>query len=53
MQLLGQERWRLDSIVARLLETETLDEPEIYAAAAIDRPAQGTSVRVAARTAPH
>ena len=36
--LLAEHRGRLDSIVERLLEAETLDEPEIYAAAGLDRP---------------
>ena len=37
--LLRQHRKKLDAIVARLLEHESLDEPEIYAAASIPRPA--------------
>jgi cell division protease FtsH len=37
-RLLRENRERLDAIVARLLERETLDEPEIYAAAGIPRP---------------
>jgi len=36
-RLLGENRNRLEGIVARLLETETLDEAEIYAAAGITR----------------
>jgi cell division protease FtsH len=36
--LLRDNRHRLDSIVERLLATETLDEPEIYAAAGLPRP---------------
>ncbi|WP_068429455.1 ATP-dependent zinc metalloprotease FtsH [Piscicoccus intestinalis] len=36
---LRDNRDRLESIVARLLETETLDEREAYAAAGIERPA--------------
>jgi cell division protease FtsH len=36
--LLREHRNRLDSIVERLLEHETLDEPEIYAAAGLPRP---------------
>ena len=40
-QLLRDNRDRLDAIVARLLEHETLEEPEIYAAAGIPRPAGG------------
>jgi cell division protease FtsH len=38
-RLLRENRAKLDSIVARLLERESLDEAEIYAAAGIDRPA--------------
>jgi cell division protease FtsH len=38
-QLLRANRNRLDAIVAQLLARESLDEPEIYAAAGIDRPA--------------
>jgi cell division protease FtsH len=38
-RLLRENRGRLDSIVARLLESESLDEPEIYAAAGLPRPA--------------
>jgi cell division protease FtsH len=37
-RLLQENRERLEGIVARLLVTETLDEPEIYAAAGIPRP---------------
>jgi cell division protease FtsH len=39
--LLQDHRWRLDSLAERLLEAETLDEQEIYAAAGIER--TGTS----------
>jgi cell division protease FtsH len=38
-RLLRANRDRLDAIVARLLEKESLDEAEIYAAAGIERPA--------------
>jgi cell division protease FtsH len=38
-RLLRERRDKLDAIVARLLEHESLDEPEIYAAAGIPRPA--------------
>ena len=38
-QILRANRTRLDAIVAQLLARESLDEPEIYAAAGIDRPA--------------
>jgi cell division protease FtsH len=37
-RLLRENRNRLDAIVAQLLERESLDEPEIYAAAGIPRP---------------
>ena len=37
-QLLRQHRGKLDAIVAQLLEHESLDEAEIYAAAGIKRP---------------
>ena len=37
-RLLREHRDKLDAIVARLLESENLDEPEIYAAANIPRP---------------
>jgi cell division protease FtsH len=37
-RLLRQHRNQLDAIVARLLEHENLDEPEIYAAAGIPPP---------------
>jgi cell division protease FtsH len=36
-RLLREHRKKLDAIVARLLEHESLDEPEIYAAASIPR----------------
>jgi len=38
-RLLREHRNKLDAIVVRLLEQENLDEPEIYAAANIPRPA--------------
>jgi cell division protease FtsH len=38
-RLLREHRGQLDAIVAQLLEHENLDEPEIYAAAGIPRPA--------------
>ena len=37
-RLLREHRAKLDAIVAQLLEHENLDEPEIYAAAGIERP---------------
>jgi cell division protease FtsH len=36
-ELLAENRFRLDAMVERLLEKETLDEAEIYAAAGIER----------------
>ncbi|WP_457963859.1 ATP-dependent zinc metalloprotease FtsH [Arthrobacter sp. D1-29] len=36
--LLQENRWRLDSLAQRLLEKETLDEPEIYEAAGLQHP---------------
>ena len=36
-RLLRENRHKLDAIVAQLLERESLDEPEIYAAAGILR----------------
>jgi cell division protease FtsH len=44
-RLLRENRDKLDGIVAQLLERETLDEPDIYAAAGISGP---TSVPVQA-----
>jgi cell division protease FtsH len=41
-RLLREHRDKLDAIVARLLEHESLDESEIYAAAGIPRPAVTT-----------
>jgi cell division protease FtsH len=38
-RLVREHRDKLDAIVVRLLESENLDEPEIYAAANIPRPA--------------
>jgi cell division protease FtsH len=38
-RLLRENRDKLDAIVAALLEHESLDEPDIYAAAGIARPA--------------
>jgi cell division protease FtsH len=37
-RLLRENRGRLDAIVAQLLVRESLDEPEVYAAAGIERP---------------
>jgi cell division protease FtsH len=38
-RLLRENRGKLDAIVAQLLQHESLDEPDIYAAAGIARPA--------------
>ncbi len=40
-RLIRDNRGKLDAIVNQLLARETLDEPEIYAAAGIERPAGG------------
>jgi cell division protease FtsH len=37
-RILRENRDKLDAIVEQLLEHETLDEPEVYAAAGIPRP---------------
>ena len=37
-RLLRDNRGKLDAIVTQLLARESLDEPEVYAAAGIDRP---------------
>ena len=50
-RLLRANRSRLDAIVAQLLVHETLDEPEVYAAAGIERPpasSAGAAVQAAA-----
>jgi cell division protease FtsH len=44
-RLLRENRDKLDAIVARLLIQETLDEPEVYAAAGIPRPASGRDAK--------
>jgi cell division protease FtsH len=41
-RVLRENRGKLDAIVEELLEHETLDEPEIYAAAGISRPTTDT-----------
>ncbi len=43
-RLLRQNRDKLDAIVERLLEKETLDEAEVYAAAGIPRPSTAEPV---------
>jgi cell division protease FtsH len=42
LTLLQENRWRLDSLAQRVLEKETLDEHEIYAAAGLHRSASDT-----------
>ncbi len=54
-RLLKENRGKLDAVVAQLLAHETLDEPEIYAAAGIARPvpsAPPAPAAQAARTSP-
>ena len=46
-RLLRENRARLDAIVEQLLEHETLDEPEVYAAAGILHPAERQPVATA------
>jgi cell division protease FtsH len=46
-RLLREHRDRLDTIVEQLLEHETLDEAEIYAAAGIPRTAVGRAAHTA------
>jgi cell division protease FtsH len=45
-RLLRENRRRLDAIVEKLLERETLDEAEVYAAAGIERPAAAAAPAV-------
>jgi cell division protease FtsH len=52
-RLLRGNRDKLDAIVTELLSRETLDEPEVYRAAGIARPAaEGGAIARAARTMP-
>jgi len=44
-RLLKENRSKLDAIVAQLMLHETLDEPDVYAAAGIPRPAAGAAAR--------
>ncbi|NKX54486.1 ATP-dependent zinc metalloprotease FtsH [Arthrobacter mobilis] len=49
--LLSENRWRLESLAGQLLEKETLDEPEIYAAAGLEpRPEEAAGSPDAGRT---
>ncbi|MBV8258106.1 MAG: hypothetical protein JO073_09860, partial [Actinobacteria bacterium] len=53
LALLRQNRDKLDSLAHALLEHETLDQPDAYAAAGIDQPAgdgAGTELAPAARS---
>jgi cell division protease FtsH len=52
LRLLRENRGRLDAIVEQLLEHETLDEPQIYAAAGIPRPIGNTADVLQAKTGP-
>jgi cell division protease FtsH len=38
--VLSENRWRLDSMVDALLEHETLDQPDAYAAAGVEQPSR-------------
>ena len=53
--LLRDHRGKLDALAEALLEHETLDEDDAYAAAGVERRPDGTSgrYRVAARTTSH
>ncbi len=42
IQLLSEHRERLDSLAEALLQAETLDQPEAYAAAGLTAPEAGT-----------
>ena len=44
-RLLKENRSKLDAIVAQLMLHETLDEPDVYAAAGIPRPTAGAATR--------
>ena len=46
--LLKDNRDKLDSLAAALLEHETLDEDEAYAAAHVEKRTEGTGVELAA-----
>lgn len=50
-RLLRENRAKLDAIVAQLLAHESLDEPEVYAAAGIPRPAAEPAAAPAPRPA--
>ena len=52
VELLSKNRNRLDSLVQALLEHETLDQDDAYAAAGVERstPDSGDSLAVAARS---
>ena len=55
-RILKENRNKLDAIVKQLLLHETLDEPDVYAAAGVPTPpktAEAAANKVAARTVPH
>jgi cell division protease FtsH len=55
-RILKENRDKLDAIVKQLLLHETLDEPDVYAAAGVPTPpktAEAAANKVAARTVPH
>jgi len=55
-RILKENRDKLDAIVKQLLLHETLDEPDVYAAAGVPTPpktAEAVANKVAARTVPH
>ena len=43
--VLRENQWRLESLVEKLLEKETLDEPEIYQAAHVEHATQASIAR--------
>jgi cell division protease FtsH len=51
-RLLRENRHKLDAIVEQLLLRETLDEPEVYAAAGLERPAGADARRGAELAVP-
>jgi cell division protease FtsH len=52
VQLLERERSRLDALAQALLERETLDQPEAYAAAGVEPPAVDPAEEAKATAAP-
>ena len=49
-RILRENRDKLDRIVEQLLIRETLDEPDVYAAAGIERPARGEALAARSMT---